>query len=246
MAEANATMRRIGTQLIEQKRTELASEKSSGSMGSTEIEIEGDKTTLGRDLLSVLSKSPPPSSPPPDSSTAVRSNNASGPSQQMSTNEVLCQISTFIAAGHETTASALTWCLYALARDARVQTRLRAALREITKGGEGEGAGEGAWDAEDGLAERVGRCEYLDWVVREALRVHAPVTNTMRVCMRDVDEIPVARGGEGANEGGYVDKHGVRRWSIRVKRGDIISIPIQAINKSRELWGEDASEFRCV
>ncbi|KAF9463000.1 cytochrome P450 [Collybia nuda] len=220
MADANATMRRIGIQLIDQKRNDIASEKSTTS------DIDGDKTTLGRDLLSVL----------------IRSNNASASSQQMSTNEVLCQISTFIAAGHETTASALTWCLYALGRDPHVQNRLREALREIAV--DGAGAGKEEWD--DQLVDRVGRCDYLDWVVREALRVHAPVTNTMRVCMRDVDEIPVRRGDakKGQDEGGYTDKYGVRQWTIRVKRGDIISIPIQAINKSKDLWGEDALEFR--
>ena len=42
---------------------------------------------------------------------------------------MLSQISTFLAAGHETTASALTWTLYALARAPAAQSRLRRALR---------------------------------------------------------------------------------------------------------------------
>ena len=46
----------------------------------------------------------------------------------MSLNEILCQISTFLAAGHETSSSALTWTLYALARAPAVQARLREAL----------------------------------------------------------------------------------------------------------------------
>lgn len=142
---------------------------------------------------------------------------ASAPAHRLSTEETLCQISTFIAAGHETTASALTWTLYALAQAPRVQHRLRAELRST---------------APDNLA----RLPYLDWVVREALRVHAPVTNTMRVCMRDVDEIPVARP--------FRDRAGRLHDSIRVRRWDIISVPIQAINKSIGLWGEDAQVFR--
>jgi hypothetical protein len=89
------------------------------------------------------------------------------------------------------------------------------------------------------LLDRICGCEYLDWVVREALRLHAPVTSTMRVCMRERDEIPVG-------EEGYVDRYGRRRWSIPVKKWDIVTVPIQAVNKSRELWGEDAGEFRCV
>ncbi|KAG8214794.1 cytochrome P450 [Butyriboletus roseoflavus] len=46
--------------------------------------------------------------------------------------EVLCQISTFLAAGYETSSSALTWCLYALATAPQCQNRLRDAIRTIT------------------------------------------------------------------------------------------------------------------
>lgn len=28
-------------------------------------------------------------------------------------------------------------------------------------------------------------------------------------------------------------------------KGAIVKIPIQTINKSKEIWGEDAEEFRC-
>jgi cytochrome P450 len=191
----------------------------------------------------------------------------------MSISEVLCQISTFIAAGHETTSSALTWCLYALARDTDRQDRLRRELRALTERGKrdrgpsgggsvgvgigqegvqapvpGEVRRDGHWDeikeeaedvAHEALLVRICGCEYLDWVVREVLRVHAPITSTMRMCIRERDEIPVGKEG-------YVDRHGKRRWSIPIKRWDIVSVPIQAINKSTELWGEDAREFRCV
>jgi len=92
----------------------------------------------------------------------------------------------------------------------------------------------------------VSRCQYLDWVVRESLRVHAPVTSTMRVCMRDEDEIPVSYSGPNGEHGGggYLDKNGVRRYGIRVKKWDIITVPIQAINKSKAQWGQDAHLFR--
>lgn len=172
----------------------------------------------------------------------------------MSIEEVLCQISTFLAAGHETTSSALTWCLYALARDRTgVQEKLRAALREVESELKTElsspsshsfypGSPSAPWSDSyrDELTEAIMRCTYLDWVVRESLRLHAPVTTTMRVCMRDRDEIPLQEGEV------LLDKNGNRRWSIPVKKWDIISVPIQAINKSNELWGDDAAVFRCV
>lgn len=174
----------------------------------------------------------------------------------MSTNEVLSQISTFLAAGHETTASAMTWCLYALVKNPEAQRRLRKALQELEREESGDGSDEE--EQQQRLTERISRCEYLDWVVRESLRVHAPVTNTMRVCMRDEDEIPLSQddcgridsitsGDQGTyRAGGYLDKTGQRRWGIKVKKWDIISIPIQAINKSQALWGKDAQDFRWV
>ena len=72
-------------------------------------------------------------------------------------------------------------------------------------------------------------------VVREALRLHAPVTSTMRVAGRD-DVVPVARP--------FVDRRGRACDAIRVRKGDIVTVPLQAMNKSREVWGEDAEVFR--
>ena len=33
-------------------------------------------------------------------------------------------------------------------------------------------------------------------------------------------------------------------YGDRVSKGDLVSIPIQLLNRSTELWGEDANEFR--
>jgi cytochrome P450 len=142
----------------------------------------------------------------------------------MSVPEILCQISTFLAAGHETTSSALTWCLYALSRSPLSQKRLRDAIRSVCP-------------SSPTIDEDIARLPYLDWVIRESLRVHAPVTSTMRVAGRD-DEIPVRKP--------FLDRHGQTRRCIKVKKHDIITIPIQAINKSKDVWGEDAHVFRYV
>jgi hypothetical protein len=165
----------------------------------------------------------------------VRSNSAAA-TQRMSTKEILSQISTFIAAGHETTSSTLTWCLYALVQNPQTQSKLRSALRAISTS-----------CTQSELTDEILKCKYLDWVVREVLRVHAPVTSTMRVCMRDGgDEIPVTAVSENDSLGGFTDKYGVRRSSIRVNKWDIISVPISAINRNTEVWGPDAKVFRWV
>ena len=147
---------------------------------------------------------------------------ASFASQQMTTSEVLCQISTFLIAGYETSSSALTWCLYALASAPRCQNRLREVIRTIDP-------------SSPTLDEDISKLEYLDWVVRETLRFHAPVTWTMRVAAED-DEIPVQQP--------FWDKYGQLSTMIKVAKHDIITIPIQAINKNYSIWGQDAQIFR--
>ncbi|KIK36433.1 hypothetical protein CY34DRAFT_16395 [Suillus luteus UH-Slu-Lm8-n1] len=75
---------------------------------------------------------------------------------------------------------------------------------------------------------------YLDAVVRETLRLHAPVPSTVRVAMKD-DILPV--------DTPFTDKYGVVHDGINVRKGDSIFIPILAINRSEAIWGTDAKEF---
>ncbi|OBZ71108.1 hypothetical protein A0H81_08616 [Grifola frondosa] len=220
MKEARATMRRIGLELIEQRSAVLTNEQAvlSDSQMMSPINslsdiIEGDKTVVGRDLLGIL----------------IRSNSASVPSQRLSREEILCQISTFLAAGHETTASALTWILYSLACAPDVQITLRTHLRNIPI------PSSSACTPSPALLDAIERLPYLSYVVREGLRLHAPVTSTMRVATAD-DVIPVSSP--------FRDRRGRLCSAIHVRRGDIISVPIQAMNRSKAIWGEDAGVFR--
>ena len=56
MRQANASMRRIGTELIEQRRAAVLAEKAS-TLSEKSGSIEGDRTVFDRDLLSVLGES---------------------------------------------------------------------------------------------------------------------------------------------------------------------------------------------
>ncbi|KAF7299325.1 Cytochrome P450 [Mycena indigotica] len=230
MARATATMQRIGARLVEERsRAVLAAQTHAQTDTSL---VAGDKTVLGRDLLSVL----------------IRSNmSAPTPAAALSSAEVLSQIATFIATGHETVASALTWALYALVRAPAVQARLRAGLHALETSV--RAARPGAPDAalRDALTDAVLRDTYLEHVLREVLRLHAPIANTMRVAARD-DVIPLSASPSDADAGGLGlpparDRAGNVLSCIRVRRGDIITVPIQAVNKSRAIWGPDAGEF---
>jgi cytochrome P450 len=103
--------------------------------------------------------------------------------------------------------------------------------------------------------EELNALPYLDAVVRETLRIHAPVATTMRVATQD-DILPL---GEPIKDkyGRMMD--GIPRviiflfrsdWlillSCRIKKGQTLMIPILALNRAKSIWGEDSLEFKCV
>lgn len=201
---------------------------------------------------------------------------SSEPKQQLDLTEVLSTISTFLAAGHETTASALTWTLYALAHSPSEQRKLRHTLRSICPFDHPD-ADASNRDSEPSaeLMTAIEKHEQLDRVVKEALRLHAPIGSTMRTYMGEEEEVvvPLSRGvrvrtrtrnpgwsksigklckklwnrvtGSLAEEDLGPDDFTVER-GVRMRRGDIVTIPIQAVNRDKEIWGEDAREFKYV
>jgi cytochrome P450 len=68
---------------------------------------------------------------------------------------------TLIAAGHETTASALAWTFYLLSRNPAPRDRLVAELRDVLGGRPPE-------------VDDLPRLPYLDWVVSESMRLYPP------------------------------------------------------------------------
>lgn len=76
--------------------------------------------------------------------------------------EVLDQICMLFLAGHETSASALSWTLYLLAQDPALQDRLRQEWHDVTGG-------------EDLQATDVRRLQGLHALFREVLRLYPPV-----------------------------------------------------------------------
>lgn len=80
---------------------------------------------------------------------------------------------TFAAAGHETTAKALTWTLYLLARAPHWQDAVRAEVRSV------------AGDASLG-ADHVARLTVTTQVVKEAMRLYPPAPVLTRVALQDI------------------------------------------------------------
>ncbi|KAH8812235.1 cytochrome P450 [Xylogone sp. PMI_703] len=124
------------------------------------------------------------------------------------------QLLTFLAAGHETTASALTWASYLLAKHPRLQTKLR---EEITEALSTSSVDETPAD----LAGLLRQLPYLNGIMQETLRLYPTVPLTMReaLCDTQIGEQLIPKGTE-------------------------MVVSIWMTNRSPEIWGPDAAEFR--
>ncbi len=78
----------------------------------------------------------------------------------MTEQEVRDQVMTMLIAGHETTAAALTWTLYLLARNPRVESKLRGELSSVLAG-------------RPPTVEDFSALPYLQQVVKESLRARS-------------------------------------------------------------------------
>ncbi|RKF55520.1 Cytochrome P450 monooxygenase FUM15 [Golovinomyces cichoracearum] len=86
------------------------------------------------------------------------------------------QMMTFLAAGHETTSNALTWAVYLLSLHPSCQTRLRAEIRaNLPKLNPIELIG----------SSQIDNLRYLNAVCNEVLRYYPPVSLTMRVAAHE-------------------------------------------------------------
>ncbi|WXC67453.1 hypothetical protein SNK03_013246 [Fusarium graminearum] len=87
------------------------------------------------------------------------------------------QLLTFLAAGHETTASALTWACYLLTQYPDIQSKLRDEVRDSLPA-------DVDCNTPD-LASILEQMPYLNGVMHETLRLYPTVPLTMRSALRD-------------------------------------------------------------
>ncbi|KAG2137925.1 cytochrome P450 [Suillus clintonianus] len=135
--------------------------------------------------------------------------------------EVLDQAKTLLVAGFETTSISMTWALVELAQNPDMQTKLRDECLEF-----------GATPTYDDLA---GKLPYLDAIVNEVLRFHAPVKEIPASAIQE-DVIPLSKPLRTA-DGNYTD-------SVCIPKGTVVMIPPVALNCSVGMWGPDAKAFK--
>ncbi|KAK5956768.1 hypothetical protein OHC33_002256 [Knufia fluminis] len=95
-------------------------------------------------------------------------------SGQFTDEKLVDNVMTFLAAGHETTGSALTWSMYLLSKHPEVQTRLRQEVHEHINHLDNE--------INDTIIDGM---PYLHAVCQEVLRVYSPVPMTLREAVVD-------------------------------------------------------------
>ncbi|MGX6647029.1 cytochrome P450 [Maricaulaceae bacterium MS644] len=102
----------------------------------------------------------------------------------LSDTDIRDTLMTFVAAGHETTAIALTWSLYCLAHDQEAQGRVRTEAEHVFSGVEDPGAAESA------------QLVFTRQVIEEALRLFPPAPALGRRAVRDtkIGETAVKKG----------------------------------------------------
>jgi len=153
-------MYRINTVAQDMLDTKLAESKKLMAAGDT----QGGKI----DVLSLLVKaSVDPSS-----------------SYKMDAQQIQAQVLTFLGAGHETTASGMAWVLWELAKNQRVQKKLRTECQELLM------------RVEHPQYQDIKHLTYLDAVINEILRLRPPTPATARTAAEDctIDGIFIPKG----------------------------------------------------
>ncbi|RYP72197.1 hypothetical protein DL771_004327 [Monosporascus sp. 5C6A] len=191
IASASGYIRSVCRDLIREKREKMQAARSSGA-GREEEKPGAASAAPDVDILSVALES-----------------------GAFSDENLIDQLMTFLAAGHETTATSMTWAVYLLARHPDVQSRLRREVREHLPSPAADPNSATVSSAE------IDRLPYLNAVCSEVLRYFSPVPVTMR------EAVP-----------------GATIRGRRIPPGTRVVLAPWATNRDPALWGADADEFR--
>ncbi|KZV71952.1 cytochrome P450 [Peniophora sp. CONT] len=160
-------------------------------------------------------------------SVLLRANAVEEERLRLSDSEVIDQISTILLAGHDTSASTLTWWFLELARnpDWQVQVReeVRAARRKLTEAG-----------VDDFSLSDLEGMTVMQATLKESMRLHPIVSTLFRVAGQD-EVLPLQHPVVG-NDGQQIS-------SIPVRKGQVINISVAAYNRrvNPDVWGTDAA-----
>ena len=128
-----------------------------------------------------------------------------------------------LLAGRDTTAGLLSFTFFELARHPEIFQKLRETIIQDFGTGTDE-------EIEDISFETLKKCEYLKFVVNEALRLYPSVPNNFRVSTKDTT-LPRGGGPDGQSP-------------IYVGKGTTVAYSIYSTHRMEEYYGKDALEFK--
>ncbi|KAI9882165.1 MAG: hypothetical protein M1823_006090 [Watsoniomyces obsoletus] len=135
--------------------------------------------------------------------------------------ELRDQLLNILLAGRDTTASHLGWLFYLLARHPAIFEKLRATIIEQF----------GTYDNPRNLTfSGLKSCQYLQNVNNETLRLFPVVPVNGRQAVRDT-AIPTGGGPDGKSP-------------VFVRQGTSVFYSVHVMHRRKDLWGEDADEFK--
>ncbi|KAK0496461.1 cytochrome P450 [Armillaria luteobubalina] len=144
-------------------------------------------------------------------------NGKNGSSAKLSSQQLLDNITTVVMAGFEASSENVMFTLLDLARNIKVQTKLREELAGIELN-----------------SKSIENLPYLDAVARESLRLNPYAAETFRTAKCD-DIIPLHRP--------VTLQNGKIITVLPVKAGDQFTIPFTLLNTNTAIWGSNAHEF---
>lgn len=135
--------------------------------------------------------------------------------------ELRSQLLNILLAGRDTTAGLLGWTFYTLARNPASYTKLRNVILE--KFGTYD-------DPRDITFANLKGCTHLQHVLSEILRLWATVPINSRQAVRDTT-LPRGGGVDGLSP-------------VYIKKGQEVNYFVHVMHRRKDIWGEDAAEFR--
>lgn len=153
--------------------------------------------------------------------------------------ELLPVVLNFIIAGRDTTAQALTWCIYLLHSAPHVTARLREEVAQVL----GEGPDQRLMEYDDLKA-----LPYTQAVVHETLRLQPPVAKNLKFAVDDDVIRPYAQeklaGGTPEDPYGTGAVRGAPLPDVVIQKGTTVSWSDYLMARMPEVWGPDCEEFK--
>ncbi|KAK1225573.1 hypothetical protein PQX77_011465, partial [Marasmius sp. AFHP31] len=216
LSQNNREVRLARARMAREVGTEVARELVSEKVGEV---LDGEHGKGKKDVMSLL----------------VKANMSSQDEKnKLSDDELYAQMLVMFIAGHETTATSLTWTLLELSRNPRIQDNLRNEINDKRRQLVNEGRTETGFKAEDFES-----MPYLNAVVKESMRYHPAAPRIPKTAMVD-DVIPLSQGVRVKSAGGTLKEVN----EIPVKKGQKIFLSVAALNRDEVVFGEDAHVFR--